>query len=102
MTCGMGARKSDMFLMGLFSLLDVIMSRPLNEILQEITIEEDVQAALSGEPGILRTILELIIAIEKAEWDQVTALAQKLQADEKSLNDAYMNAVKWAQEIYTL
>ncbi len=44
-SCKMGDRQSDMFLMGLFSLLDVIMSRPIDEILKEITVEEDIAEA---------------------------------------------------------
>lgn len=102
LACGMGGRKADMFLMGLFSLLDVIMSRPLDEILREITIEEDIQAALTGEPGTMRTNLDLIVAIEKADWDQVTELSNQLQVDESEVCTAYMEAVKWAQEIYAL
>jgi len=102
LACGMGNRKSDLFLMGLFSLLDVIMSRPLDEILDEITIEEDIRAALTGEPGVMRTILDLIVAIERADWDQVSALTAQLQTEEQTLCTAYMEAVKWAQEIYAL
>ena len=102
MACGLGGRKSDMFLMGLFSLLDVIMSRPLDEILQEITIDEDVQAALIEGSGVMRTVLDLIVSIEKADWDQVSALAGQIHADENQLCTAYMEAVKWAQNIYSL
>jgi len=101
-SCGLGGRKADLFLMGLFSLLDVIMSRPLEEILDEITIEEDIQAALLGEAGIMRNFLELIVAIEKADWEQVSTLATALQIDEQKIGAIYMNAVKWAQEIYHL
>ena len=100
--CGLPGRHSDLFLMGLFSLLDVIISRPIEEILREITIEEDIQLALSGEPGTLQTILALIVAIEKAEWERVSALAAELQIDEKPLSEAYMDSVKWAHEIYSL
>jgi c-di-GMP-related signal transduction protein len=100
--CGLGGRKSDLFLMGLFSLLDVIMSRPLEEILDEITIEEDIQEALLGNAGMMRNLLELIVAIEKADWELFSALASRLQIDEQQIGDAYMNAVKWAQEIYNL
>ena len=102
LACGMGGRKSDLFLMGLFSLLDVIMSRPLDEILQEITIEEDIRAALTGEPGSMKNILDLIVAIEKADWDQVSRLTSELKAEEGPLCQAYMDAVKWAQEIYNI
>ncbi|ADH86761.1 EAL and HDOD domain-containing protein [Desulfurivibrio alkaliphilus] len=96
----MGDRKSDLFLVGLFSLLDVIMSRPLNEILKEISIEDDVIAALTRADGPLFNILQLTIAMEKGEWDKVSQLATKMQIDEQQLPATYREAVAWAQEIY--
>ncbi len=100
--CRMGDRKSDLFLMGLFSLLDVIMSRPLDEILKEITVEDDVFAALTGTDGPLRDILQLAIAMEKGDWDTVSQLTTEMQVDEQQLPAAYREAVTWAQDIYSL
>jgi EAL and modified HD-GYP domain-containing signal transduction protein len=100
--CKMGDRQSDMFLMGLFSLLDTIMSRPIDEILEEITVEDDIVAALTGEPGMLRSILDLVIAMEKGEWEEVSRLAAELQIEEQPLSAAYLDAVTWAQDIYNI
>ncbi len=100
--CGFGARKDDMFLMGLFSLLDTIMSRPIDEILSEIQVEEDIHEALIGEPGPLNNILELVKAMEKGEWDSLADNAEKLGIDEQLLPAAYVDAVKWTQDIHHL
>ena len=100
--CKMGDRKSDLFLMGLFSLLDVIMSRPIEEILEEITVEDDIIEALTGTPGPMRDLLELVIAMEKGQWEDVSTLAGKLQIEEVPLSQAYLDALKWAQDIYQL
>ncbi len=99
---GFGARKDDMFLMGLFSLLDVIMSRPIDEILSEIQVEEDIHKALVAAEGPLGHILELVKAMEKGEWDSLSDNAAKLGIDEQRLPQAYVDAVKWAQEIHHL
>ena len=101
-SCKMGDRQSDMFLMGLFSLLDVIMSRPIDEILKEITVEEDIAEALTGSEGEMKTVLDIVIAMEKGEWEQISSLAIQLQLDEKALSEAYLDAVKWAQDIYKM
>ncbi|MCK4503276.1 MAG: HDOD domain-containing protein [Desulfuromonadales bacterium] len=100
--CKMGDRKEDLFLMGLFSLLDVIMSRPIDEILSEITVEDDILEALTGTSGTTKNILDLVIAMEKGEWEQVSALATELQIDEQKLPSCYLDAVKWAQDIYSI
>jgi len=65
-------------------------------------VEEDIMEALSGTPGTFRTILDLVIAMEKGEWEQVSTLAAELQIEEQSLAAEYLDAVKWAQDIYTL
>jgi len=101
-SCKMGDRQSDMFLMGLFSLLDVIMSRPIDEILKEITVEEDIAEALTGSEGEMKTVLDIVISMEKGEWEQISSLAIQLQLDEKALSEAYLDAVKWAQDIYKM
>ncbi len=100
--CQMDDRQSDMFLMGLFSLLDVIMSRPIDEILQEITVEEDILEALTRGAGTLRSILDLAVSLEKGEWEQVSRLAAELQLEEQSLSTTYLDAVKWAQDVYSM
>lgn len=100
--CRMGDRQSDLFLMGLFSLLDVIMSRPIEEILEEITLEEDLLEALSGQRNSLRNILDLAIAMEKGQWEQVSTLSAELEIDENLLPALYLDAVKWSQNIYAL
>ncbi len=99
---GVEERRSDMFLMGLFSLLDVIMSRPLDEILNEITVEEDIQAALLGEPGKFNLLLKLISTYDQAEWDQVSEICAELNLEETQLAEAYKDAVTWAYDVYKL
>lgn len=99
---GAEERRSDLFLMGLFSLLDVIMSRPLDEILREITVEEDIQAALLGEAGPFNCLLKLITALDKGEWEQMSRLCEELEIGEAEVSMAYKDAVTWAYAIYQM
>ncbi len=100
--CAIGGRKSDLFLMGLFSLLDVIVSRPMAEILGEIQVEEDIAAALTGSAGLLKNILDLVIAMEQGRWDEVSHSATTLGIEESLLPGAYLDAVKWTQDIHSI
>lgn len=100
--CKMGDQKSDMFLMGLFSLLDVIMSRPIDEILHEITVDETIVEALTSQPGPMLSVLQLVTALEKGEWDDVSALAKELDLEDFPLSTTYLDAVKWAQSVYSM
>lgn len=98
----MSLRRSDLFLLGLFSLLDAIMDRPLEEILTEIHLEDDVQTALLHREGPLGTLLDMVIAMERGQWSTLSERAQSLGLDERSFPALHLQAVQWARETYSL
>ncbi|MDR3563049.1 MAG: HDOD domain-containing protein [Negativicutes bacterium] len=93
---GMGARSTDLFLMGIFSLIDCLLDRPLLDVLAELPISGDVKAALLGEANPLGDVLGLILAYEKGDWELFSELAAKLQVPEEAVPDLYFNAMLWA------
>lgn len=95
---GQPKRKDDLFLMGLFSLIDSIVNRPKAEVLEKIPIMDDVKEAILGEQGTLGQVLNCIIAYEHGEWEQVSELCKLLAIDETLLPVYYINAVKWADQ----
>lgn len=97
---GMAARAQDLFLMGMFSLIDGIMDRPIEEVLEKIPIESDIKAALLGEEGPLRNVYQLIVAYEKGEWEAIPALHEKLHLGEEGIAEFYLQAVDWANQSF--
>lgn len=97
---GLVARTQDLFLMGLFSLIDGIMDRPISEVLEKIPIEADIKAALLGEKGHLGNIYQLILAYEQGNWDAVPALHEKLRLGDEDVAPLYLKAVDWANQSF--
>jgi EAL and modified HD-GYP domain-containing signal transduction protein len=91
-------RASDVFLVGLFSLIDAILQYPLEKILHEIPIASDAKAALLGEPGPIRDMLDLATAYSTADWDSVAAAAARLGIREEWLPAFYEAAIEWSQQ----
>lgn len=92
------ARSSDLFLMGMFSLIDAILSRPLESVLSEMPIADDVKSALLGEENQLRDVYDCVIAYEKGEWDKLSEIAAKVGMDEDRTPQVYMSSVDWAMK----
>ncbi len=65
-----GARRDaqSMFLLGVFSLMEALLGRPISEIVSEIALPEVVRAALLGRPNRQRKILDLVKAFEGGKW----------------------------------
>src|ERR1019366_1979902 len=57
-----------MFLLGVFSLMDAMLDRPLSEIVAEIALPDMVRTALLGRPNRYRKILDLVTAFEAGRW----------------------------------
>lgn len=98
-SAGMADMSSDLFLMGLFSLLDAIVGRPLEEIIKEIPLHEDVIDALLGKENRLGHILSISIAFEKGAWQDLASMAKKAGVDEKKLPEDYVQAIQWPQQL---
>ncbi len=89
-----------LFLLGVLSLMDAMLGRPIAEIVSEIALPEMVRGALLGESNSFRKALDLVKAFEAGEWNKVTELATELQLEEARICAAYLQAVDWVQRIF--
>jgi EAL and modified HD-GYP domain-containing signal transduction protein len=98
---GLANRAMDLFLMGLLSMMDAIVERPMAEILSELVISRDIKTALlqGRDRNRFRDIYELVLAYERGDWEEISRLAAAMRANEDRIAEAYLAAVKWSQEV---
>ncbi|MFZ0538468.1 MAG: HDOD domain-containing protein, partial [Candidatus Sulfotelmatobacter sp.] len=90
---------SDLFLLGLLSMLDVMLETPMSEILDKIPLDTATKAVLRGEPSLLRPIYQLMLAHESGEWDASHAICDSLHMDPDTVASSYWQAQQWAREV---
>lgn len=93
-----GICPSEFFLVGLLSTIDAFIDQPLPEILAGLSLAPEIHDALMGVPNILRRVLDLVIAYEQAQWEQVSSIAASLDMNESRIPDLYLEALKWAEQ----
>lgn len=81
------------FTVGLFSIIDALMDRPLSELLEELPLTDEIKSALLEHQGPLGEILELVLSYEKADWEHMRVLG----LDAKSIQGAYFDSLKWVE-----
>lgn len=89
------------FLIGLFSMLGVLLDRPLEDTLTEMGLAPALDAVLRGqasEESVLDRIYKLVQRYEMADWDEVERLADHLGTAPELVGDAYREALPWADE----
>ena len=91
-------KSEDLFTMGIFSMMDAFLNRPMSKILEETALTEEIKEALLIREGVMGEILNLVIAFERVKWDQVALIEKKNQLDPKKLYNKYLEAVDFAYE----
>jgi c-di-GMP-related signal transduction protein len=100
---GLGHRKADLFLIGLFSLLDAMLDRPLPEVLAEIKLNGEIAGVLVNKvaPGNrLASVYALIRQYEAGEWEPLAATADYLTIPRDSIPELYLDSVAWSEQIF--
>jgi EAL and modified HD-GYP domain-containing signal transduction protein len=96
---GRESKQSEFFLLGLFSLLDAIVDQPMDILLEELPLSDEIQQALLGTGGQPLMFLQLSKAVENGEWHKVVILADKLGLSEEELGGFYRDAMAFANAI---
>lgn len=96
------SRAEDLFLMGMFSLVDAILDRDLQSILVDMPIDDEIKSALLGEKCSLKEVYDYMLDYEKADWEKLVDESQDMGfvSPETILPRLYLNAVNWAEKSF--
>jgi c-di-GMP-related signal transduction protein len=93
---GMNAKKSSLFLMGLLSITDALLDKPIGEVLRSLPVAQEVKNALNGGENRLRDVYDLLLSLERAEWSQLSCHVERLGCDEDTIPGSYESALQKA------
>jgi c-di-GMP-related signal transduction protein len=90
---------SELFTLGMFSLIDAILDQPMAKVMNELPLDNDIKTALIDRQGRLIGYLLLAETYEKGQWDQMAKVAQVMKISEEKLPELYLEACKWSNTI---
>jgi EAL and modified HD-GYP domain-containing signal transduction protein len=100
----LAAADADPFVIGMFSLLDAILQRPLEGILDEMNIGPHIRLALLGVPGVdnpLSLVLKIVKAYELGDFEQVDASARIIGLSPDDLSTGYLECLSWVESVFS-
>jgi c-di-GMP-related signal transduction protein len=98
-TMGLGENSASLFLMGLLSISDALLDKPLGEVLDSLSVAEEVKTALCGGQNRYRDVYELLLALERADWPHLSTLAKRAGCVEQQMPDSYQAAIQKAEAL---
>ncbi len=91
--------RSELFICGVFSLLDRLLQQPFAELLPAVPVPERVQQALRGEGGPYAPYLALVNAIEAESLFDIREHSESLLLGMAAVNRAVLAALRSAQQL---
>lgn len=88
----------ELFLMGLFSIIDVVLEKPMAEALDMIQLAKPIKDALVSKEGKLAGVLEFMLAYEAADWSEVSRIMLLNDIDFETVGKAYMDSLAWYRQ----
>lgn len=98
-SAGLREKSSALFLMGLLSISDALLDKPISEVLNALPVTQEVKTALCGGTNRFHDVYELLLAFERAEWPRLSAVAARLGCDEESVPASYQAAFQRATSV---
>ena len=92
--------KPDAYLMGMFSTLNYLIDAPLEEILAQIPVHQEVKDALLKHTGRCGMLFDLALSYERADWGKIDELAEGLGIPTNLLTSLYFNCMEEVDQVW--
>jgi EAL and modified HD-GYP domain-containing signal transduction protein len=90
---------SEMFICGVFSLLDCMMGQPFDQLLKSIPVPQDVVDALVHGKGRYRPYLDVVRAVERESLFDIREAAETVMLSVAEINRALLRALIAARQL---
>jgi EAL and modified HD-GYP domain-containing signal transduction protein len=91
--------RDNLFIVGVFSLLDAILKMPMENVLEKIQLPDTVSEALLTREGIYGPFLRLTEACEDSDNQRILEIAELLQFDASKVNECHIAALAWVETL---
>jgi len=96
------AVSEELNLVGILSVLDALLDKPMEEIVLTLPLSDNIKNALLLEESPYLNFCLIILAYEKGEFSKLDELCATINYDTKRLPQAYYEAIKWADDLFAV
>lgn len=99
---GMAMRSQELFLTGLFSILDIILDCSMEEALSMVRVSGKIRTALLEHTGSLAEVLHFIVKYESAEWQEVSRQLVLKNIEIPDVSHAWVSSLQWYAKLIAM
>lgn len=92
-------KRESAFLVGLLSFIDVLYKRPIDELLQKLSIEKEIHDALRYYEGFYGQLLYICILESKEHFGEMTKKLGNMGFSVDEFNEAKLKSISWLNNL---
>lgn len=96
---GLQTNSLELFTLGIFSLIDAILDQPMQKIMENLPLSDNIREALVHRQGRLTDFIVLVECYEQGDWEGLKEYSIGLKINEAHLPAIYLQACKWADTL---
>lgn len=96
---GMAEESSSLFMMGLFSVFDIILDIPIDKVFEKVLVSDEIYDALVMNKGPFFAVFDFISKYESADWASVEKIIESLKIPADAVYNAYIDSISWYSDL---
>ncbi len=97
---GLSEHKDVLFLLGMLSVIDAILDRPMEKCLEEVSVDSRIAEALLGGAGKFRDVLDIALLYERGQWNEMDPVAARAGIPINVIPACYFRSANSASELF--
>lgn len=93
-------REDEISLLGILSVIDVLLQKPMKEVVNELPLSEDVRRTFLRQESIYLYPYELCLAYERGDFGHADKFTDIMDVHIREMAEDYIEAVKWSDELF--
>lgn len=93
-------QSSEMMLVGILSVLDALLEKPMTEIVQELPLSANIKNALLKEVGDYTQAYITVLRFEKGEFELLHECVETIGVKCEEIPKFYYEAIAWAEDLF--
>jgi len=91
---------SELFLLGMFSFIDVMLDSPMVQIMEKIPVSPMLKSALNDQTGDYAVFLDIMRYYERKQILQLDAAFEEIGIDEERVPELYLQSLKYSNGLF--
>ena len=96
----MAVQSQELFLMGLFSIINLILEKPMDEALDLMNVSKNIRSALVDHDGPYYKVLTFMEAYEAGNWQEVSRVMVVDNIAMEDVYKAYIDTLEWYRDLF--